>query len=496
MIDIDFSFPQRQSKIGLLVVFANTVFGFLKAMWIVLLIFFLKGDTKNVFLGIGGGLLVLLLFGIYSYLKFRTFTFHIDENQQEFIVQHGILNKTKTVIQLHKIQQVNLKQNIIHRIVNVYQVNIDSAGSDEKEAVINAVSKEVAMALKSKLIEKQRFDIVDGLVEFEDENKTFLKIDLISLLKIGITSNYVKSIGLLLTFFFTIYENLNHTGVEEYVDGSKVEDFIKSNIEVYSILFGIALFLAIIFIVNIVRTLVKYYDLKITKQNGSLIISYGLIATQSTILKPEKVQIVKITRNFFQKKLKILEVSIKQTIGDESKKDKSTIEIPGCNEVERDQILQLIFSEIQKKGKKLKPNIRKLLFSIFTLIVLPLSAYLTVGILISNRVFEYKSVAIVYVVFVLIGLVFGYKNNSLNINSKHIIMQSGAWDVANEIIKIEKIQAISTSQLFWHKSLNIGSLTIHTAGGNVSFQLGNFEKINQYVNLWLYQIEKNDSNWN
>jgi putative membrane protein len=49
--------------------------------------------------------------------------------------------------------------------------------------------------------------------------------------------------------------------------------------------------------------------------------------------------------------------------------------------------------------------------------------------------------------------------------------------------------------LFWHKSLNIGSLTIYTAGGNINFQLGNFDKINQYVNLWLYKIEKEDTNW-
>jgi putative membrane protein len=224
--------------------------------------------------------------------------------------------------------------------------------------------------------------------------------------------------------------------------------------------------------------------------------SYGLIATQSTILKPEKVQIVKITRNFFQKKLKILEIKIKQTINDESKKDKSTIEIPGCNEIERDEILQLIFNEIPEKGEKLKPNFRKLLFSIFILIVLPLSAYLAIGNWLVNSLFEYKSIAIVYAVFILIGLFFGFKNNSLFINNKHIIMQSGAWDVDNEVIKIEKIQAITTSQLFWHKSLNIGSITIHTAGGNISFQLGKFDKINQYVNLWLYQIEKNESNWN
>ena len=498
MIKSEFSTPQRQSKTGLLVLFANTVFEFLKAMWILLVVFFLRGKTMDVFWGIGGILLVLLGFGVYSYLKYRTFTFYIDEEQNEFIVQHGILNKTKTVIQLHKIQQVNLKQNIIHRIVNVYQVNIDSAGSEEKEAVINAVSKEVAMALKAKLLDNERVEVVDNSVEVEKEieDKPFLKIDLISLLKVGITSNYAKSIGLLLTFFFTIYENLNHAGADEFIDGSKVEDFIQSNTEVYSILLATALLFTIIFIINIVRTLVKYYGFKIAKHKGSLIMSYGLIATQSTILKPEKVQIVKITRNFFQKKLKILEIKIKQTINDDSKQDKSTIEIPGCNEIERDEILQLIFNEIPEKGEKLKPNIRKLLFSIFILIVLPLTAYLSIGNWFANSIFEYKSIAIVYTIFVLIGLLFGFKNNSLFINNRHIIMQSGAWDVDNEIIKIEKIQAITTSQLFWHKSLNIGSLTIHTAGGNISFQLGKFDKINQYINLWLYQIEKNESNWN
>jgi len=202
MIKSEFSTPQRQSKTGLLVLFANTVFEFLKAMWILLVVFFLRGKTMDVFWGIGGILLVLLGFGVYSYLKYRTFTFYIDEEQNEFIVQHGILNKTKTVIQLHKIQQVNLKQNIIHRIVNVYQVNIDSAGSEEKEAVINAVSKEVAMALKAKLLDNERVEVVDNSVEVEKEieDKPFLKIDLISLLKVGITSNYAKSIGLLLTF--------------------------------------------------------------------------------------------------------------------------------------------------------------------------------------------------------------------------------------------------------------------------------------------------------
>jgi putative membrane protein len=83
----------------------------------------------------------------------------------------------------------------------------------------------------------------------------------------------------------------------------------------------------------------------------------------------------------------------------------------------------------------------------------------------------------------------------LFLDKDYIIKQSGAWDIKNEIIETSKIQAISTSQLFWHKSLNIGSITLHTAGGKIDFQLGNFEKIKAFKNLWLYEIESTNVNW-
>lgn len=102
---------------------------------------------------------------------------------------------------------------------------------------------------------------------------------------------------------------------------------------------------------------------------------------------------------------------------------------------------------------------------------------------------------VIYSLFLLLILIFGYRNNRLYVSEDFIIKQSGAWDVDNSIIEPLKIQAITTSQLFWHKKANIGSVTIHTAGGDLSFQLGNYTKIKNYVNLWLYKIEISNSNW-
>jgi putative membrane protein len=499
-METNFNLPQRQSLVGILVIFLEMIFQVLKATWPIIVITLLKADFKSTLISAMILLAVVVYFGVYSFLKYRNFTFYIDEENEEFIISDGIINKTKTTIQLHKIQQVNIKQNLIQRLIGVYALDVDTAGSDKKEGNIKAVSHNLALALKSKLLENE-----SKVTPVSEENTVtenpaykaipFLKINLGSLLKIGITSNYVKSVGLILTFFFTIYENLHQAGAEDVISTEKLEGFVDNNSVWYSALVFVLIMFSVIFLINILRTIIKFFDYTVTKQKGSLMLTYGLINTQSTILKPEKVQILKVSSNYFQKKLNVLEIKIRQAISNEKKDNKSLIEIPGCNTTERDEILKLLFKQLPEKGVMMQPNIRRLIFSVFIIIVLPLTGYFLFGKYGEPIVFDYVNIAVFYTIFMLVLLFFGYRNYRLFVSDNHIIKQSGAWDVDHEIIEIGKIQAITTSQLFWHKSLNIGSLTMHTAGGNITFHLGKFDKINEYVNLWLYEIETSNSNW-
>lgn len=498
-METNFNTPQRQSTIGILVLFADSLQKFGRAFFPILLVLFFKTENLSKFYIILAILAVFLITVVIAYLKFINFTFYIDDENDEFIINEGVINKSITTIQLNKIQQVNINQSFFQRLVNVYAVDVDTAGSDNKEGNIKAVSHAIALTLKARLLENSKKAVViDAETEStaeESQKQSFLKINILSLIKVGITSNYVKSIGLILTFFFTILENLKNIGKDNLINEEAIDGFVANNSAVYSILVFILLLFSVVFIINIVRTLVKYFNYTITKQNGSLLLSYGLISTKSTIVKPEKVQIVTITRNFFQKKLNVLEVKIKQAVRDENQHSKSQIEIPGCNEIEKDEILQLIFKQLPQKGEMIKPNFRKLVFSIFLIIVLPVIGFFLFGMNIHPNLLDYSSFVIVYVLFFLTILVFGFRNYRLFVNEDTIIKKSGAWDIDHEIIKIDKIQAVSTSQLFWHKGLNIGTLTVHTAAGNVTFQLGNYAVINNYVNNWLYKIETSNSNW-
>lgn len=492
--------PQRQSSIGILILFFDTIQKWGRGLWPIAVIWLFKVDQINKLYLLMGTVLVVLIIGIVAYLKYLNFTFYLDEENGEFIISEGIFNKTKTIIQLNRIQQVNISQSIIQRFIGLYELDVDTAGSAKKEGQIKAISHSLALTLKARLMDNEKKEIsplaLDKSLRSEVEEKLpFIKISLLSLLKVGITSNYVKSLGLILAFFATAYENSRGFIENSDFDEKKIDAYLDRGLAISSFTVIAILILCSILIFNTVRTVFKYFNYKITKQNGSLLLSYGLLSTKSTILKPEKVQIVTVSKNYFQRKMNILELKIKQATAGQNEEGKSMIEIPGCNASEYEEILRLLFKNIPQKGLMLKPNVRKLIFSVLLSIVLPLTGFFAIANYVYQQLLEYTYLLPMYVLFVGAIVYCNYINYRLFINNNCIIKQSGAWDVDNTIIEPLKIQAITTSQLFWHKRIDIGSITIHTAGGNVSFQLGNFTMIKQYVNLWLYEMETSNSNW-
>lgn len=504
-MEADFSQPQRQSIVGILVVFLYSLQGYAKAFWPVLVIWLFKFDEVNKIYFFGGIVFFLVVVGIISYLKYINFTFFIDQENDEFIVTEGIFNKTKIAIQLNRIQQVNINQSLIQRLIGVYELTVDTAGSNKKEANIKAISRELALDLKARLLANEKEiptndleinSVGDVLSEKNTEAEVpFIKISFLSLLKIGITSNYVKSFFIILAFFITLFDNIKQFTGRDMLKNEKIENYVDKSHLLTAVLTMFIVFFTAIVVVNLFKTIFKYFDYKIAMQNGSLLLSYGLLDTKNTILKPEKVQITSVQQNFFQKKMNVLELKMTQATGGEQEEHKLAIEIPGCNEFEKKAILKLIFQKIPEKGVRLKPNFRKLGFSAFITIVLPLLGYYFLRDLIIEQFPIIDYFVLFFVVFIGTIQFFLFKNNRLYINDDCIILQSGAWDITNKIIKPSKIQAITVSQLFWHKNINIGSLTLHTAGGNISFQLGNFTAIKQYTNLWLYKMETSNSNW-
>lgn len=500
---LNLSTPQRQSKIGLIVLIGYSLGKNLKALIPLLFVFLLResGREDKIAYYIIGFVVILLFIILSNYIRFRYFKFYINDDTEEFVLESGWINKNKTVIKLDKIQQVNLNQKLLHRLLNVYQAEIDTAGSAQTEITIKAVSAEVAHALKERLLQKRT--ISDEIaVEEHIPEKTIaaeaykkVAISLGSLIKIGLTRHYIQTFLLILLLLFQLIEKVDdYYKKDDHSLYSEVMDYTASNITGFLIAIGVVMSIVIVILVNLTRTILKYYNYKISLENDSLLISYGLLETKNIIVRPPRVQFIKISQNYFQKLLKVLELKILQSDSDHADKKKGIgIDIPGVSSLEKEAILQQIFNKTFEKRNGIKPHVRKCILHAIWFVLFPVVLTFVIIYHYYDRV--YLWVLLPVFIFLMLYQIITYKNAFLYADKEFIVFKKGFWDVEYSVLEIHKIQQIRTYQYLWHRKNNIGSLTIYTAGGMLHFTVSDYKEINERVNYWLYEIESKNKPW-
>ena len=495
---LDFSIPQRQSKIGITILFLDSVQKIIRAsiaLFVVFAMNFEKYSNSLIWLGIG----IIGFSLLRTFLHYWYFTFQIDYVSKELIIQKGFLKKSRISIQLHKIQQINLNQTLIHKIFQLYEVKVDTAGSGKKEVDIKAVSNVVANQLKVTIESLNEEEIaIENDIDIVENNSKTIYIDFLTLIKTGITSKYVETFGWLFIVLNTLWENGKQIQIVDKIDTTKIETYFNFNSVLASALFGLIFTFVLIITINLVRTIIQYFNFSITKSKNSLLLSFGLITTKKTIINPVKVQLFKISQNYFQKKLDIQNLRIEQASSDDGSKQKKKdrIEIPGCSQVVKNQIFDFIFNKELNNEKVFFPSLRKFWIRTIFMVILPTVIFFMANFYLD--IFSLNKTIFLAVLYLIIGTFCCwrlYKNYKLSVTPHFISVQSGFWDIDTEIVEPYKIQAITTSQFIWQKRLNIGNVYIYTAGGNIAFTTGFYTEITQLCNEWLYQVETSNKRW-
>lgn len=485
----NFNTPQRQSAAGIVIMTAHTLQQTIRILFIPFIVFIVKADSESLnYIAIGAGILMIWAL-VYAYLSYRKFTFYLDPDKQEFVIHKGIFNRTLLTIQLEKIQQVNINQSFLQKVIGVYSLQIDTAGADKKEVSIKAIDEHIAYSLKEQLLSGK------AMVEERpkvDQKASFLKLSPSTLFKIGFTSNYGSSIALLIGFAYALFHNTKELLRAFDMDNGQIETAVSNGFNLSSTTLLIISLFILLLSVNIIRTFIKYYDFEINVHQLSLSISSGLFAKKNTLLSPQKVQVTAYSQNYFQKKLNILNMNLKQANAgkeeEEKEQSKSNIAIPGCNTEERDQLLKLILGKIPSTGKTFVPNYRFINLPLIFKVLLPLGIFLIFS-LNFTAVKPFYPMALIYLLVSILMIYRSYQQHRLMVNQEFIIKKSGIWDISHEIILPHQIQAITTFQYPWHKGVDVGHVNLHTAAGVIHFKYGNYTEIKQLVNYWLYQIE-------
>lgn len=95
--------------------------------------FFSRGESWQVWAAVG--FLPIVLFDVFRYLTLR-WRYEADE----LVVKEGWIFRTERHVPYARIQNVDLKQNVLHRAFSVAEVTIETAGGMEAEVSLSVVS--------------------------------------------------------------------------------------------------------------------------------------------------------------------------------------------------------------------------------------------------------------------------------------------------------------------------------------------------------------------
>lgn len=485
----DFAAPQRQSKKGIIILALISYGKLLKNFWFVVLYILFKKKEYTVELLILLVIVSLVFVVINAYIKYQYFTYELNFQDDEFIIKKGVFNKKTILLEKSKIQEVNINQPFFHRILNIYQLEIDSPGTDKKEIMIEAISNGNAQYLRSYLLDR-KVTAEENLTS-DIQQVPQIKISISSLLKYAVTANYVKSffalISLVIYFTQQVSKNFN-LDLETYLKN----EVAYTNIGSLSIFTFIAAFLLVAvfgILINVIRTFVVYYHLIVSKFDYYLSVEYGLFNTKNQLINKDKVQIITITQNYLQKKWNVLHLKFNQ-VGEENSKNNSN-NILGIDEKEKNSILEFLYNKLPIFENRIKPNFRYIISRTVALIILPVA----IGFFLFSENVPVLLYSIFYSIFAAVIIYFSFNNSRLSYNEHFIEKQSGIWDVEQKTFQIEKIQTVTISQYFWQKRSDLGNIFLSTAGGSIKMKTAKISELRNMANYCLYKVESSAKNW-
>lgn len=411
-------------------------------------------------------LIVTVLILIIALLQYLFFKFKIEKGH--FILNQGVFFKKKTSIPFDRIQNVNFKQNLVHQIINVTQVEIQTAGAKDVEVSIKAISRKKAELLKKRL---QEGVVIEKEEETEiaiEKSKVLFSLTFLELLKVSLSENHVRSffwIFAILSSLFWQFEDL----LKDYHLLPRLLKFYQDNESIVRgsarLIFLMSVFVILIsIIISFVRVVLKHFDQKVSVLNDGIQLSQGLFTKRDDVLKINKIQYITLITNPLKKQLGIQRVKVSQA-GSAKTKAKKRIEIVGVKDNVLGLLKSLVFgSETESDIIGFKPApyylFKLFLFSFYSIIIMNIVMYFF-----SVTLMFHIVVTLLLIMFSILINLLKYRKAYFNIEDKRLIVGAGSIATITSIMEYYKTQNIKVVQSFIQKRRKVASIHVQTASG-------------------------------
>jgi putative membrane protein len=492
--------PRRQAKAAIAVFIYNFVVRILRAAWPILLVVLFRSNKEqsntellmNATVLIGG----LVSLGVSVIAYFRYF-FHLEENQ--LVIQKGVFNRSLTKLPFKRIQNLYIEQNVLHRLLGVVSLRVDSAGSSGHEVTIDALERSDAEAIRAYVHEQKQEDspmeVSSGDASVHEgpvSQSLVLQLTFEDLLRIGVTQNHLATAGVIVGTVF---------GFLFTVAGAFEQDLVKTLIErwptlqsgfwVFLVLAGILFVLA--FFLTLIRTVAQHYDLQFFESRDGFQLKAGLFNRREASMQKRKIQLVRWTDNPLRRLLGLYRVSIHQATSG-SERTAEQISIPGCKTAQVNDVVHSSF-EGSATADFREHSISASYFTWYIRFyaLLPAAVFGGLWFFLDEPRFALPAIG-----FPVLGALYlwAYQRRfRLSLSPEYIKTAKGVLARTVTLLPIYKVQSIRIQQSYFQRRRDLASVQLFTAGGSVTvpfLSLSLAQALQDYV---LYRVESQREDW-
>lgn len=486
----------KQSRKGIFVIYIQLLFKTFKATWLFGIICIQQFSnlpdiaTTWIYTGL---FLLFLFFLIRAFLIYSNFLFKVEA--QHFILKEGVLRKKNTSISFDRIQNINFKQNVIQQLINVYEVSIETAGSQSTEISIKALTLENAEALKVALTTTKK----DNFIDTPKEAKPLLKIGFLELLKVSLTENHLQNLFIFIALVFGLLQQVN-----EVFENVAYDEVVLNQIDIDSkdILNSIAVFAILLLILigigmlsSVVRMVLFHFNLTLFIKDSAFEITQGLLTKKSIILNRGKVQSVTISTNPIKRKLGISFITFKQAAsGKVKKRQQKLIRIIGCLPDHVRTIKSVLHPNKSIDSQIQFSSDTYYLFRMYMRSILAL--VLINGIVIfmlQDFIWLVVNSILIPVLIVLVHL--KYRKAFYQFDQELLVVGNGRIETHITYLPLFKVQNIKMKQTIFQKRRNVVNLVLQTASGKIRIPCIEKKRALALYNYILFKVESNKESW-
>jgi len=484
--------PTRQSAFAIMFIIYRVINALVRGFWPILVIVLFQSDRFSKSTIAIGAAVIGVVVVIASILHYLRFFFYLDGNQLH--VEKGVLRRTRLDIPIDRIQSIALEQPLLHRLFNVLKVKIDTAGSAGEEFSFSALSVARAETLK-RILQQEKKGSTATMEEDQpaSQDKLVMQLSVRDLIKIGVSQNHIRTAGIILFFVLSLGEQVQDVVGDWLSDRlDLLGEILAKNAVAMGILFGVGIVL-IAFVGTLIRTISRYYDLKLWRRPDGYRVNSGLLNRHEQVVAQNKVQMLQWNSNPIKKFFGIVAFRFYQASSNVMSSAKA-ITVPGCNYAQLDQIRNQYLGSIPLKPTYRFEISRKLFVRRwFFLGCLPSLLFFALFIL--SWYFIYFFVAVFWV----IGA-YWYQDRYHRtwqgfLNDRILQTSSGVVEITTRMLQHFKIQGLKIRQTPYQRRHQIATLHFYTASGPVVIPYISLEQAIHTKNYFNYQVESSRKPW-